>query len=126
MRLLDEETAACFVRFAAEFKHGQGAAHERVAPDTVRLSAHLANEFLCKKDYQKNWHIEVHEEYGARTVDEWIAALEASGFEPVHLRAYVNPWIAEHRYRGKVELTDELGQRLPWPATNIVVVGARR
>jgi SAM-dependent methyltransferase/nicotinamide mononucleotide adenylyltransferase len=46
MRLLDAETAACFVRFAAEFKHGQGAAHERVAPDTVRLSAHLANEFF--------------------------------------------------------------------------------
>ena len=43
---------------------------------TVRLSAHDANEFLCKKDYLKNWDIEVHEEYGVLTVDEWRAALD--------------------------------------------------
>ena len=51
---------------------------------TVRLSAHLANEFLCKKDYLKNWDIEVHEEYGVFTVDEWRAALARNFFDGAH------------------------------------------
>jgi SAM-dependent methyltransferase len=126
MHLLDEGTRAQFARFAAEFKHGQGAAHERGAEGEVFLSAHLCNEFLCKKDYQKNWHIEAHEEYGTFTVEQWRAALDRAGFDALEIRAYVNAWIAEHRYEGKVELYDERGTRLPWPATNVVVVGARR
>lgn len=126
LRLLDEPTRAAFPRFAAEFKHGQGAPHERVDETTVRLAAHLANEFFCKKDYQRNWHIEVHEEYGVRTVDEWREALARHGFAALAVRAYVNPWLAEHRYRGKVALFDDAGAELPWPATNVVVVGEKR
>src|SRR5262249_2813019 len=74
--LMDAGTDAQFARFAREFKHGQGAPFAAVelregAIRTVRLSAHLCNEFLCKKDYLKNWDIEIHEEYGVLTVDEW-------------------------------------------------------
>jgi SAM-dependent methyltransferase len=126
MRLLDDETRAQFARFAKEFKHGQGAAHEVGAEGEIVLSAHLCNEFLCKKDYQKNWHIEAHEEYGTFTVEQWRAALDRAGFDALEVRAYVNGWIAEHRYVGKVELYDERGAHVPWPATNVVVVGARR
>ena len=126
MKLLNEATRETFVRFAAEFKHGEGAKFERLAPDEVRLSAHLANEFLCKKDYLKNWHIEVHEEYGALTLDGWRDALDRAGFEPISLREYVNPWIAEHRYAGTVALTDDAGVALPWPATNAMIVGRKR
>jgi SAM-dependent methyltransferase len=126
MKLLDEKTRAQFEIFAREFKHGQGAKFERLGPDEVRLSAHLANEFVCKKDYLKNWHIEVHEEYGALTIDGWREALDRAGFEPIELRAYVNGWIAQNRYEGTVALTDDGGAPLPWPATNAVVVGRRR
>jgi SAM-dependent methyltransferase len=125
LELLDDETRAAFARFAAEFKHGQGAPHERLSATMVRLSAHLANEFLCKKDYQRNWAIEVHEEYGARTVDGWRAALERHSFRVVHLSGCVNEWIAEHRYRGKVALSDDAGRALPWPATNVIAVGEK-
>lgn len=104
LKLLDEATIAVFERFAREFKHDAGAPHQRLAHDEVRLSAHLANEFLCKKDYLKNWHIEVHEEYGALTLEGWGEALRRAGLEPVELRALVNPWIATHRYQGKVAL----------------------
>jgi hypothetical protein len=37
----------------------------------------------------------------------------------------VNDWIAAHRYRGTVALTDDSDRPLPWPATNVVVVGER-
>ncbi len=114
-----------FERFAVEFKHGEGAPHERLASGEVRLSSHLANEFLCKKDYQQNWHIEVHEEFGPFTLPGWREALVAAGFLPLHLRELVNPWIATHRYEGQVGLSDDDGRALNWPATNCVVVGQK-
>jgi hypothetical protein len=42
-------------------------------------------------------------------------------------RSYVNPWILEHRYRGKVWLHEDAGGKpgpeLPFPATTCVLVG---
>ena len=92
----------------------------------MRLSAHDANEFLCKKDYLKNWHIEIHEEFGPLTLEGWRAALDdAPASRPLHLQEYANPWIVEHRYQGAVEVLDDAGAPLPWPPTNMVVVGRR-
>ena len=125
MRFLDGATAAQFARFAAEFKHGQGARFERIGDDTVRLSAHDANEFLCKKDYLKNWHIEVHEEFGAHTLAEWRALLGRVGFVVREASEYVNDWIRDHRYVGTVALFDDAGRPIGWPATNAVVVGEK-
>jgi len=125
MRFLNEPTRAQWDKFAVEFKRGEGAEHERVSAKEVRLSRHLANEFLCKKDYLKNWHIEVHEEYGTFTPDEWRVELEHAGLVPRTIHAYVNPWIAEHRYAGSVALTDDEGRALSWPPTNVVVVGQK-
>jgi SAM-dependent methyltransferase/nicotinamide mononucleotide adenylyltransferase len=130
--LFDGETSERFDRFAREFKHGQGAAYsaEGAPPEApvgarvVRLSAHLANEFLCKKDYVKNWDIEVHEEYGALTADEWQGALTRHGFSLRKLDAYVNEWIRQNRYQDHVKVT-ELDGRSFWPPTNAVVVGER-
>jgi SAM-dependent methyltransferase len=125
MKLLDAQTREVFERFATEFKHGEGAPHERLSQDEVRLSAHLANEFLCKKDYLKNWHIEVHEEYGALSLIGWHKALLEAGLTPVETRGTVNPWIVKNRYEGKVALFDDRGRPLSWPATNCVVVGVK-
>ena len=128
--LMDAATAAQLDRFAREFKHGQGAAFTTVEPrdgatSTVRLSAHLANEFLCKKDYLKNWDIEVHEEYGVFTVDEWRAALGRNFFEVRTIKTYVNEWIRQNRYQGHVKVTELNGTSF-WPATNAVIIGERR
>jgi SAM-dependent methyltransferase len=125
LSLLTPLAQQTFERFATEFRHGAGVRFERLSPTEVRLSAHDANEFLCKKDYLKNWHIEVHEEFGVLTLPQWRGALERAGFLPLHLAEYVNAWIAANRYEGSVALHDEAGQRLPWPATNCVVVGVK-
>lgn len=125
LKLLTAQAREMFARFAAEFCHGRGARFERLSDDTVRLSSHDANEFLCKKDYLKNWHIEVHEEFGPLTLAGWREALTRAGFEVVALREYVNGWIAKNRYEGAAMVFDDAGQRLPWPATNMVVVGAK-
>ena len=125
IKLLDEETRTWFVRFCAEFKHGQGARYQDLGDGWLRMSAHLVNEFLCKKDYHTNWHIEVHEEYGALTLDGWRAALEKAGLRVLCLREYAAEWIVEHRYRGHVELADDSGRPLAWPATNAIIVGEK-
>ena len=125
LKLLTPAVREMFARFAKEFCHGRGAKFEQLSQDTVRVSAHDANEFLCKKDYLKNWHIEVHEEFGPLTLEGWRTALKTAGFEPVHLQEYANPWIIKHRYEGAVEVLDDAGARLPWPPTNMVVVGQK-
>jgi SAM-dependent methyltransferase len=128
--LMDAGTDAQLDRFAREFKHGQGAPFAAVerrdgAIRTVRLSAHLCNEFLCKKDYLKNWDIEIHEEYGVLTVEEWRAALTRNFFDVRTITTYVNPWILQNRYQGHVRVT-ELDGTTFWPATNAVIIGERR
>lgn len=125
MTFLDDDVAAVFARFAVEYKHGAGAPFERIGPRDVRMSAHLANEFLCKKDYQVNWHIEVHEEFATFTLDEWTELMTAAGFRVEAIRPVTNEWIVNNRYVGAVALADDGGTALPWPATNVVVVGAR-
>jgi nicotinamide mononucleotide adenylyltransferase/ubiquinone/menaquinone biosynthesis C-methylase UbiE len=125
LKLLDEETRAWFQRFCAEFKHGEGARFEELGGGWLRMSAHLVNEFLCKKDYHTNWHIEVHEEYGALTLDGWRAALERAGLRVLSLREYAGDWIVRHRYDGHALLADDAGTALPWPATNAVIVGEK-
>jgi SAM-dependent methyltransferase/nicotinamide mononucleotide adenylyltransferase len=128
--LMDAGTAAQLERFAREFKHGQGVAFTAAATRdgaiaTVRLSAHAANEFLCKKDYLKNWDIEVHEEYGVFTVDEWRAALARNFFSVRTITTYVNEWIRQNRYQGHVKVTELNGTSF-WPATNAVIIGERQ
>jgi SAM-dependent methyltransferase len=123
--LLDAQTRETFERFAKEFKHGQGARFERLSDSSVRLSSHDANEFLCKKDYLKNWHIEVHEEFGAHTLRGYAAMLERVGFKDVSAHGTVNPWIVKNRYEGHAALFDESGKALGWPDTNCVVAGTR-
>ncbi len=125
LELLTPQAREMFTRFAVEFCHGRGAKFERLADDVVRLSSHDANEFLCKKDYLKNWHIEVHEEFGPLTLDGWREALQRAGFKPVELKQYVNGWIAKNRYEDAARVFDDAGHQLPWPATNMVVVGEK-
>jgi SAM-dependent methyltransferase/nicotinamide mononucleotide adenylyltransferase len=126
LELLTEPTRQTFERFAREFRQGRGVAFTRVSDSIVELSSHDANEFLCKKDYLTNWHIEVHEEFGPLTLRQWGQALGRAGFEPVHLEETRNPWIVKHRYEGTVRVTDREGKPLSWPATNCVVVGTKR
>lgn len=126
LKLLTAAVRETFARFAKEFCHGRGAKFEQLSEDAVRLLSHDANEFLCKKDYLKNWHIEIHEEFGPLTLEGWKVALKDAGFEPLHLQEYANPWIIKNRYEGTVEVLDDAGVKLPWPPTNMVVVGEKR
>jgi len=126
LELLEPGLDAIFERFASEFKHGRGIDWRRLSDGRLELSAHDANEFLCKKDYLRNWHIEVHEEYGTFSAAEWPSVLEDAGLTPLAVEPRHNAWIVENRYHRSVRLTDTEDQPIPWPATNVVVVGQKK
>jgi SAM-dependent methyltransferase len=128
----DVETETRFRRFAREFKHDSSTPGVVFEEHVVNgqtwfiLTRHDANEFLSKKDYLENWAIEVQEEFGVFTLDEWISELRKLGYQNVEARSYINPWILEHRYRGRVWLHehdgDRPGKEEPFPDTTAVIV----
>ena len=104
----------------------------------VVTSLQTIAEYLSKKDYLDNWQSEMFESFTFWEFDEWKAALAAAGFQVLEnpnepeqgSRVYCNPWIAANRYEGKVRLFRRDGQGalqpLPFPETNIILVGERR
>ncbi len=135
LRCKDAELEERFRKFAREFKGKSakpGFAYEERVFDGVthfRMTLHEANEFLSKKDYLTNWSMEVNEEFGVWTTDEWAHELTNLGYRMVHCDSYLNPWIEENRYEGHVWLFadegDKLGKRLPNPDTTGVIVAEK-
>jgi SAM-dependent methyltransferase len=106
-----------------------------IAPGTYRVSLSLAAEFLSKKDYTDNWKSEMNEEFCFWSFAGWKSALTATGFtlleNEVHGKplshGYSNPWIVEHRFKGKVRIAsvDQPERDLPFPPTNMVLVAEK-
>jgi SAM-dependent methyltransferase len=123
-------THARFKRFAREFR--VPVAYEEV-DGGFKLGWQGAMEFLTKKDYTDNWASELNEEFCFWSFDEWKQALHTAGFrvlenpnEPeLGSRAYLNPWRVEHGFAGKVSFHDEAGNPLPYPPTNMILIGEK-
>lgn len=147
--LANLSTYARFRRFAHDFLAEMRAVGQREAGTAVtyheemiagrryvRLSLRHAVEFMSKKDYVNNWDSEMNEEFAFWDFAEWKGALHAAGFRVVEdpndpergSRVYTNPWIVRNRWEDKVALfrrhSDGL-QPLPFPPTNIVLVGQK-
>lgn len=135
LKCKDAELEERFRKFAREFKGKSAkpgfAYEERVFDGAThfRVTLHEANEFLSKKDYVVNWAMEVNEEFGVWTTDEWAEEFTALGYRMVHCESYLNPWIEENRYEGHAWLFadegGELGARLPYPHTTGVIVAEK-
>ena len=102
-----------------------------------RLPLKDAVEFMTHKDYVENWKSEMHEEFAFWNFKEWKNALQEVGFSimenPNHpesnSRVYTNPWIAQQRWKGKVELYKPEGTRMKLiecPPTTMILVGEKR
>jgi hypothetical protein len=75
----------------------------------------------------------MNEEFCFWSFSQWKKALSETGFrisenpnQPDRgSRSYVNPWIAEHRYQGRVNLLSENGAQIFWPPSNMVMVAEK-
>ncbi|MBI4128672.1 MAG: methyltransferase domain-containing protein [Parcubacteria group bacterium] len=143
-------TYARFLRFARDFLADMRSNGKRGPETRVRyreeslggkryivLRLRDAVEFMMKKDYIDNWQSELNEEFAFWSFREWKEALARAGFTVIEnpntpmasSRTYVNPWIVENRYREKVALFKKRGERLwrlPYPVTNVVLIGEKR
>jgi SAM-dependent methyltransferase len=133
-------TAALFERFAREFRvllpeAERGFGYERLAGDEARpipagwrryrLRHTHAAEFVLRKDYRESWDLEVQEEYTYGTQAELEATFARIGLRVLASVPIYNPWIVQHRFRGKLRLWTEDGRQLDYPATNYVIVGQK-
>jgi hypothetical protein len=140
-------THARYLRFARDFLAEMRAEGQRGLETAVQyrqetiegqryivLTLRDAVEFMTKKDYTNNWDSEMNEEFAFWDFGEWKGALETAGFQIIEnpnrpqtgSRVYVNPWIVENRWEGKVKLYQKANGRLieiAYPVTNIVLVG---
>lgn len=138
-----------FLRFARDFlaemrTNGQPSPQTAVQyrEETVEEQRYIvltlkdAVEFMTKKDYTNNWDSEMNEEFAFWDFNQWKEALETAGFQIIEnpnrpkagSRVYVNPWIVENRWEGKVRVLEmENGrlQEMAHPVTNIVLVGEK-
>jgi SAM-dependent methyltransferase len=94
----------------------------RPATRLFRLSHKWAAEFVLRKDYRRDWDVELLEEYTYFTADEFADELVRAGGRLLCAEPYWNPWIVKNRFEGRFRLTDENGRDLGWPATNFVAV----
>jgi len=98
-----------------------------------RLKLRHAAEFLSKKDYGDNWKSEMNEEFCFWSFSMWKTELANAGFRVLEntndatsgSRAYVNPWIVQNRYKGHALIFDPEGAEIPWPPTNMILVGEK-
>jgi hypothetical protein len=136
-------TYARFLRFARDFR-AESAGEAGVAyreleiggEPHILLALQDAVEFMGKKDYVDNWRSEMHERFAFWDFGEWKAALAEAGFRIVEdpnapsrgSRVYTSSWIVGNRWQGRVALfrqSDGELEPLPFPPTNIVLVGEK-
>ncbi len=127
-------TAALFPRFCAQFRSSAN-------PDTPLPFAELASpkpgwkrfvvsgraaaEFLLHKDYRSDWDAECREEYLFYRQVDFESAFRRHDLRIVLSVELHNPWIIEHRLRGRCALFDLRGEPLPLPPTNHLIVGEK-
>lgn len=116
------------IQFREEIRNGQ---HYAI------LSLRDAAEFISKMDYLDNWQSEMHEQFAFWEFAEWKQALLQAGFHLLEnpnypqqgSRVYLNNWLVENRYTGKVALftrqADGQLTPLPFPPSNIILVGEK-
>ena len=128
-------TLARFRRFAQDFRAVEGDTMtyrtETIDGDEylVMRRADLC-DFLAKKDYVDSWPSEMHERFCFFEHSDWVALLEAVGFElDSASRAVQNPWLIENRFAPAAVVytkqSDGSLRAAPQPVTNTLLVAQK-
>lgn len=127
-------THARFFWFARDFrkKEGYKVRYEELSIEGnnyIKLSLRDASEFLSRKDYTDNWQSELHETFCFWDFSEWKEQLRSAGFK-IHpdSKAVANPWIVEHRWKGRAAIFTYSEGRLveeEYPVTTMFLMGIK-
>ena len=96
-------------------------------PDTKRFQLFLtdATEFIRRKDYYSNWEIELQEEYGYFTQEEFENCFHQMGLRIILSSPIYNQWIINNRYKYQFRLYDLSGNEIGFPPTNYIIAGEK-
>jgi len=90
-----------------------------------RLQHSDAVEFVRRKDYYANWDVELQEEYGYYTQEEFEDIFASLGLRVVVSNPIYNQWIIKNRYRGQFTLYDLEMNDIGFPPTNYLIAGEK-
>lgn len=124
-------TFSRFLRFASDFRKEENdqiaySIDEIKGKEYICLKLSDAAEFMLTKDYTDNWKSEMHERFCFWGLTNWEEELINTGFvidEETH--AYTNPWIADNRFKNKVQLFNRSLEPLPYPNTNALIIARK-
>jgi hypothetical protein len=125
-----QSTRSRLLKFVDEFSPRKVHFEEDIVPGAnlpaFRATLRDAMEFISKMEYTDNWASELHEEFCFWSFSEWGRKLTDAGLRVLpESHAYVNAWRVEHRFDGHVRLYDAAGEVIPFPVTNMVIVGEK-
>jgi len=135
LELPNDGPAALLERFSRQFRllsedrRGFPLSELEPAVDGWRrfqLTSQHAVEFVLRKDYLRDWDLEVKEEYTYLTQTRFEQVFSELGLRVLASTPIRNPWIVRNRFVGCFRWFDAAsGCALDWPATNYVIVGQR-
>jgi hypothetical protein len=130
-------TLGIFKRFAKDFRAEEGDVidYKLIERDGLWyavLALRDAADFIETKDYHQSWFSEMHERFCYWSFSDWKHQLEDVGFiVDESSRTFLNDWIVDNRYTGKVRLFTENNDsgelaELPYPDTTMILVAHKR
>jgi len=122
----NKETEEKFYRFAKDF--GPYEIPFSQEKSTVRLRREDAMEFLSKYIYDVNWNIEVKEQFGIYTSDEYKKQLQRLGFNIIHAESYLIEWLKKTHYEKDVEIFKKINSELirqEYPDSTMILVAEK-
>ncbi len=84
-----------------------------------------ATEFIRRKDYFANWEVELQEEYGYFSQQDFERIFRDLGLQIVVSAPIYNRWIINNRYKGQFRLFDLSGKEIGFPPTNYLIAGKK-
>ena len=93
--------------------------------EALQLSYPDAIEFIRRKDYLNDWDIELQEEYGYYSQNEFEDALATIGMRTIVSQPIYNAWIINNRYLNKFQLHELDGTKMGIPPTNFVIAAEK-
>jgi hypothetical protein len=124
-------THARFLRFVRDFRKTENykviySSSIVNGEECIAIKLRDACEFMSRKDYLDNWESEMHETFCFWSFDEWKHHLENAGFKISSAsKAFTNQWIVDNRLMSKVQLYAQDLTPLPFPVTNMILIGEK-
>jgi ubiquinone/menaquinone biosynthesis C-methylase UbiE len=127
--------AELFIQFA-QTARSLASANERGFPikgintvkkDIRRFQAFYTDvvEFIRRKDYYANWDIELQEEYGYFTQEDFEEIFRELGLRIILSSPIYNQWIINNRYKNQFAIYDLSGKEIGFPPTNYLIAGEK-